>query len=360
MFLIILIISIETLTMRVLITVPTKSGYGGVTNYYLGIKEYWKENIEYFYFGRKPWRNIFYPFLIIRFIIRLICFKPDIVLLNPSLGDKALKRDFIYLNICRFFRKKTSVFIHGFNFEYAKNADWKWISANLNKALCIFVLSQDFKNELIRRGIKSDIHLTSTKVPDYFISGFDLSMRQGKAENIMYSGRIEKAKGVYETVDTFSILKSQYKDLTLTFVGDGSELPMLKQYVENKKIKDVRFTGELRGEDFKKEYINADMYLFLSYTEGKPTVVLEAMIFGLPIFTRKVGGLIDFFENGKMGYISSSLDPAVFAEAMKPYIENPAKMRSVSIYNSEYAKTHFVASVVVRKFENTLKKYIEL
>ena len=89
MFLIILIISIETLTMRVLITVPTKSGYGGVTNYYLGIKEYWKENIEYFYFGRKPWRNIFYPFLIIRFIIRLICFKPDIVLLNPSLGDKA-------------------------------------------------------------------------------------------------------------------------------------------------------------------------------------------------------------------------------------------------------------------------------
>ena len=303
MFLIILIISIETLTMRVLITVPTKSGYGGVTNYYLGIKEYWKENIEYFYFGRKPWRNIFYPFLIIRFIIRLICFKPDIVLLNPSLGDKALKRDFIYLNICRFFRKKTSVFIHGFNFEYAKNADWKWISANLNKALCIFV---------------------------------------------------------YETVDTFSILKSQYKDLTLTFVGDGSELPMLKQYVENKKIKDVRFTGELRGEDFKKEYINADMYLFLSYTEGMPTVVLEAMIFGLPIFTRKVGGLIDFFENGKMGYISSSLDPAVFAEAMKPYIENPAKMRSVSIYNSEYAKTHFVASVVVRKFENTLKKYIEL
>ena len=133
---------------------------------------------------------------------------------------------------------------------------------------------------------------------------------------------------------------------------------MLKQYVENKKIKDVRFTGELRGEDFKKEYINADMYLFLSYTEGMPTVVLEAMIFGLPIFTRKVGGLIDFFENGKMGYISSSLDPAVFAEAMKPYIENPAKR--VYQYKFRICENPFVASVVVRKFENTLKKYIEL
>lgn len=40
-------------------------------------------------------------------------------------------------------------------------------------------------------------------------------------------------------------------------------------------------------EDFKKEYINADMYLFLSYTEGMPTVVLEAMIFGLLFLPEK-------------------------------------------------------------------------
>ena len=345
--------------MKLLINTPSlKFLGGGVANHYIGLRTFWTENVKYNVVGRRGGKSgsgkYWLPWDIFKFIFRLLTFRPNIILLNPSLGDKALKRDFIYLNICRFFRKKTSVFIHGFNFEYAKNADWKWISTNLNKALCIFVLSQEFKNELIRRGVKSDIHLTSTKVPDYFISGFDLSMRQGKAKNIMYSGRIEKAKGVYETVDTFSILKSQYKDLTLTFVGDGSELPKLKQYVENKKIKDVRFTGRLCGEDFKKEYINADMYLFLSYTEGMPTVVLEAMIFGLPIFTRKVGGLIDFFENGKMGYISSSLDPVVFAEAMKPYIESSAKMKSVSLYNSEYARTHFIASVVARKFENTL------
>lgn len=117
MFLIILIISIETLTMRVLITVPTKSGYGGVTNYYLGIKEYWKENIEYFYFGRKPWRNIFYPFLIIRFIIRLICFKPDIVLLNPSLGDKALKRDFYIFKHLPIFQKENIRIYSWFQFR---------------------------------------------------------------------------------------------------------------------------------------------------------------------------------------------------------------------------------------------------
>ena len=111
---------------------------------------------------------------IFKFIFRLLTFRPNIILLNPSLGDKALKRDFyIFKYFVDFFRKKTSVFIHGFNFEYAKNADWKWISTNLNKALCIFVLSQEFKNELIRRGVKSDIHLTqqSTRL---FISGFDL------------------------------------------------------------------------------------------------------------------------------------------------------------------------------------------
>ena len=44
-----------------------------------------------------------------------------------------------------------------------------------------------------------------------------------------------------------------------------------------------------------------------------PTVVLEAMAFGLPILTRNVGGLVDFFKNDKMGFITDSLEPKDFS-----------------------------------------------
>ena len=91
-----------------------------------------------------------------------------------------------------------------------------------------------------------------------------------------------------------------------------------------------------------------------------PTVVLEAMAFGLPVFTRKVGGLADFFENGKMGYITDSLDPKDFAEAMIPYLEDIEQTKKVSQYNAKYAKEHFMASSVAKQIENTIKETLKL
>ena len=90
-----------------------------------------------------------------------------------------------------------------------------------------------------------------------------------------------------------------------------------------------------------------------------PTVVLEAMAFGLPIFTRKVGGLVDFFKNEKMGFISESLEPKDFADAMVSYLEDKDLAKTVSLYNAKYAKNHFMASSVAKQIENTLKEYIK-
>ena len=88
-----------------------------------------------------------------------------------------------------------------------------------------------------------------------------------------------------------------------------------------------------------------------------PTVVLEAMAFGLPVFTRNVGGLPDFFENGKMGYITDSLNAEDFAKALIPYIENTQLTQQVSHYNARYAKEHFMASRVAKELELLIKNY---
>lgn len=132
---------------------------------------------------------------------------------------------------------------------------------------------------------------------DALLEGYNLNQdRKFINKNILFLSRIEKAKGVYEAVDTFTLLKPKYKDLTLTFVGSGSELEALKEYAETKGLSDIRFTGRLDGEALRNEYKNALLLLLTTHGEGMPTVVLEAMAFGLPIFTRKVGGLVDFLK----------------------------------------------------------------
>lgn len=340
--------------MKILINTPNIHGLGGVANHYLGLKPYWTENVRYLSLGSKRWRAVLTLFTIVKYIWRLLTFRPQVVLLNPSLGKGALTRDFFYLRIAKALGRKVAVFIHGFSWDYAAKADWGWISQNLNRADGIIVLAQAFKDELQRRGVTTPVFLSTTKVSDRLVESFDAGRRTGRVKNLLLLSRMERAKGVYETADTFALLKRDYPDLTLTFVGDGSELAPLKAYVREKGIADVRFTGGLSGAALRQEYEIADFFFCTSHGEGMPTVVLEAMAFGLPVLTRAVGGVCDFFEDGRMGRITTSTDPAEFARLVKPFIDDAELTKQVSSYNARYAREHFLASVVARQMEKIL------
>lgn len=340
---------------KLLINTPDINGLGGVANHYKGLKPYWNCDVRYHSIGKKKYRKFYTPVSIIKFACTLLKFRPKVVLINPSLGNGALKRDFIYLNIAKAFGFKVSVFIHGFNLDYAANADWKWIVTNLNKASHVIVLAQSFKDILIKHGVTVDIQLSTTKVPDSMIEGFDVNCRTGEVKSILFLSRIEKAKGAFEAVRTYNLLKVKYPYLKMRMVGNGSALTELKQFVKDHGIEDIVFTGGLSGQDVIDEYKNADFFFFFtSHGEGMPTVVLEAMAFGLPIVTRAVGGLCDFFEDGKMGRITDSKNPEDFAKLIEPYLQDKELTKRTSVYNLQYAKEHFLASKVARQIENIL------
>lgn len=340
--------------MKLLINTPDINALGGIANHYLGLIPYWTQDVKYHTTWVKKRRKLKTPYFVISFIWKLLTFRPDMVLVNPSMGKAALTRDFIYLKIARSLGFDVSVFIHGFNLDYAKNANWKWINSNLNKAAHIIVLAQQFKNILIEHGVTTDIQLSTTKVPNEMIEGFDVASRTGEVRNILFLSRIEKAKGVYETIDTFAILKQKHPELTLKMVGDGSKLKSLQQYVAQKGIADVEFTGALFGKDIVDAYKKAELFFFTSYGEGMPTVVLEAMALGLPVITRYVGGLCDFFEDGKMGKITNSLDSKEFASLIEPLLMDKEMTKQIALYNHQYAKEHFLASKVAKRMEEIL------
>lgn len=349
--------------MKILVNTPSLDLHGGVANHYKGLIAFWTDNVIYNTVGKRNERNgsgrYWLPWDLVKFIFRLITLQPDVVMVNPSLGASALKRDFIFIKIARALKFKTVAFIHGFNLEYAEQVNKKWVRNNLNQTELIFVLANAFKKELLSWGITTSIVLTTTKVNDKLLEGFSVSSRTGNIKHILFLSRIEKAKGIYEAVRTYEILKKKFPSLTMNIVGDGSELQSVKEYVARNKVADVHFTGSLSGKALINEFVKGDLYLFPSYGEGMPTSVLEAMAFGLPVFTRHVGGLNDFFEDGKMGYITDSLNPIDFANAMIPYIENPELTKQVAHYNAQYARTHFMASNVAKQIETVIKKHID-
>lgn len=219
---------------------------------------------------------------------------------------------------------------------------------------CIFVLAKEFKKYLEELNIKAPIYLTTTKVNDHLIRGVDTKKIE-KIKTILFLARVEREKGIFTTIDAFDILSQKYSWLQLRVVGRGNILNEAREYAKNANIANIFFTGPLSGEALISEFINADIYILpTTHGEGMPTSVLEAMAFGIPVISRPVGGLVDFFENDNMGYLVDSVKPEDFAEKIEILIRNIKKVNQISAYNARYAKEHFFASKVAKQVEEIL------
>ncbi|PQP33449.1 glycosyltransferase, partial [Desulfobacteraceae bacterium SEEP-SAG9] len=75
------------------------------------------------------------------------------------------------------------------------------------------------------------------------------------------------------------------------------------------------------------------------------------MAFGLPVVTCPVGGIQDFFENGKMGFLVKSSNVEDLRSSLEKLIVNEALRIRISLYNYGYAKKRFLASIVARRLE---------
>lgn len=356
--------------MKVIINTPYIGIPAGVANHYLGLRLYFSDDIIYnqfitssnikqgFHKKVKLKLVLLRIYDILKFVIYLIIYQKPNVLLNPSFGKNALKRDLIYLKIAKIFNCKVAVFFHGWDKEYLKhfldgnkkfNPIWYKVDA-------YFVLAKEFKQYLLELKVSSPIYLTSTKVNDKLLENTPLETYNEEIKNILFLARIEESKGVFITIDTFSILQKEFPKISLRVVGRGSDESKARAYVKENKISNITFTGALTGINLINEYVKADIYILPTcHGEGMPTSILEAMAFGLPIISRPVGGLNDFFENDKMGYLIESLNPEDYAKKIEELINNIEKTNKISLYNKKYASEHFMASKVAPFLENILK-----
>ena len=349
--------------MKILINTPylRLQGGGGVAGHYQGLKDYWTENIIYNTIGKRSRSNRFSAFFwlpidIIKFVLRLIFYRPDVVVLNPSMAPNAVRRDMMYSKICRFFKLKPVIMFHGFNVNLVKTQETsivKWLN---DDALVVFVLSRSFREWLVNHGVEVPVELTTTKIDDRLLDNFELSKRTGKINSILFLARATKEKGLFIAIDVFRKLSELNNELRFTVVGNGPDWEEAKRRALDISDK-IRFTGELHGNELVKEFVNNDLYLFTSYYEGMPASVLEAMAFGLPVVSRPVGALLDFFREGEMGYLVNSVDPEDFIGPICSLIDSPNISRNMSYINYAYVKKHYYASKVAQDFEALVKFY---
>lgn len=343
---------------KVLINVPSLDLPGGVANHYLGLKPFWRCQVHYNEVGRRYGLPglAFLLYDSVRFLVLIMFFRYDVVLLNPSLGRSAILRDSIFLILAKLRGLPVVVFFHGWDAEMQSAIDRKptFFRCIFGLADAFVVLASEFSDRLRSWGIGAPVYLSTTKVDDRLIDGYDLS-KKVYGSTILFLARLEENKGIILALDAFSKVLARKPDVRFLVAGSGSAKESATNYVNSGFISNVEFLGNVSGDELIRVFKEADIYILPTiHGEGMPTSVLEAMAFGLPIVTRPVGGLKDFFEDEEMGFISESLDPQWYADILIELLESPRRMALIGDYNHYYAKEHFLASKVALQLEEIL------
>jgi len=143
-----------------------------------------------------------------------------------------------------------------------------------------------------------------------------------KKYDILFVGRLTKAKGVDILLKAIKIIKEKYqKEIRAAIVGKGYLDEELKGLVMELGIeKEVEFLGVRR--DIEKLMQSTKLFVLPSRWEGLPLTILEAMSSGAGIIATKVGSIPEVIQNGKEGILIFPEDSETLAGAIAELLKD--------------------------------------
>lgn len=352
--------------LRVLITGPALRDEGGVANYYNAVLRHLASDgryeTEYFELGStRGAMGPLHPLADQAGFHRVLGrFRPDLVHVNPSLTLKSFFRDGLIIVQARRRGVPVVVFFRGWarSTEARVDRELGWLfRRTYGRANGFIVLASRFRDKLVEWGVDAPVFLETTTVPDVVMTSFAIEERLAQIRGerpmkILFLARLEREKGVLETLEAVHMLLQRGVDVSLTIAGAGPAMDDIRGYLaaHDGLGASVHLAGYVRGDAKRALYRSHHVYCFPSeYWEGMPNSVLEAMALGMPVVTCPVGGLADFFEDGRMGHLVPNRNAALVADKLQALARDREAAATMAAYNHDYATKRFLAPDVARR-----------
>lgn len=184
---------------------------------------------------------------------------------------------------------------------------------------------------------------------------------EGGKINLVYTGRIDPQKGLFELIEATSILKQNGYDVACNIVGwESSVQEPVKQSLlalaNELGISDyIIFHGRKKvGAELNAMYRMGDIYIIPSYHEGFPRTIWEAMANSLPVIATTVGSIPSYLENNVNALLIEPKNTQAISDAVVRLIENCELRKNIISKGQKLAKENTL-EYQTKKLIDTLK-----
>jgi len=151
---------------------------------------------------------------------------------------------------------------------------------------------------------------------------------------LAFVGRLEPVKNLESLLDALAQESWTARHWTLTVYGAGPDRDMLEQKARQKSLQDkLRFAGYVH--DIASVWETHHALVLPSRFEGVPLAMIEAMLCGRPVVAANIGGISEWLEEGRSGFLVRQPIPEEIAAALERLWDRRADLEQMGRYAHE-------------------------
>jgi glycosyltransferase involved in cell wall biosynthesis len=301
------------------------------------------------------------------YLVKLIIFRPDTVLLFTSRGASLVEKGMMAW-VARCLGVPSMIFPRGgaLMVDYDEQK-WQqfWIRFLLKGAKIFLCQGPSWQRFAIDKiGFpqqQTEVVLNWTATSDLLLVGTQRKVEETNPEiRFLFVGWLEREKGIFELLEACAALAKERKFL-LTIAGRGRVEREAMEYVKSKGLdQHVSFSGWVEGASLVELYSKHDVFVLPSWTEGFPNSMIEAMACKLAVIVTDVGNIPDLVSDGEQALLIPSRNVEALKRAMLLMMDNPSAMRGLAQCGHLMAIEKFSVGKAVDSLVTAVGKCINL
>lgn len=181
---------------------------------------------------------------------------------------------------------------------------------------------------------------------------------------ILFTGRFVERKGIREFLAAAALVLQQRAAVRFVLAGghrhcDGASMARYWMPEELRGYDDrIHFTGWLTAEELTGWYRLADILAVPSWYEPFGMVVLEGMLYGLPIVASNIGGPAEILVHERTALLVPPRDPVALAESFVALVDAPQLRRELGLAAARAVRQEWLYGRVVQKMKTAYAESI--
>jgi glycosyltransferase involved in cell wall biosynthesis len=171
---------------------------------------------------------------------------------------------------------------------------------------------------------------------------------------IVFVGRLAPEKRLPSLIRAFARLNAELPECLLVLIGDGAERNALESLAQQTGARGIRFAGRVPVDSVRRWVQASDIFALVSYREGLPCSLIEAMAAGLPSVVSDIPATRQLVTHGESGFLCEPGNEDQIAAMMAQLVRDPAERRQFGAAARKAVIRNYSTDEVVTRYEELL------